>query len=153
MIRLLICRRPIVGLFSDALGLLLFLLDVAGVKLFPWNFVLPFIYDQEYGSGQFNIDVLTVCTWSITFMQFYVCLYMHRESSSRRAQFFSGKCSSLPKPISKQEDSHVLKFAGDVRVVVQEAVGVGRLDHLHQDGRQLALQRQKTLGKCRRCHL
>ena len=38
--------------------------------------------------------------------------------------------------------------------VVQQAVSVSSwLDHLYEDGGQLALQRQKTLGKCSGCHL
>lgn len=39
----------------------------------------------------------------------------------------------------------VLAAAQRVAVVVQQAVHVGALHHLHQDGRQLALQGQQAL--------
>jgi hypothetical protein len=40
-----------------------------------------------------------------------------------------------------------------VAVVVEQAVGVGALDHLHEDGRELALERQQPLGKGGSRHL
>lgn len=39
----------------------------------------------------------------------------------------------------------VLAAAQGVAVIVQQAVHVGALHHLHQDGRQLALQRKQAL--------
>jgi len=48
---------------------------------------------------------------------------------------------------------HILVFAGTVVVVVEEAIGVCRLDHLNQDGGELALQSQEALGESGRCHL
>ena len=48
---------------------------------------------------------------------------------------------------------HFLIFAGALRLVVKKAVGVGRFDHLDQDGSDLALQGQEAFGKGRRRHL
>ena len=48
---------------------------------------------------------------------------------------------------------HFLIFAGTLRLIVKKAVGVGRFDHLDQDGSDLALQGQEAFGKGRRRHL
>ena len=47
----------------------------------------------------------------------------------------------------REGDLHVLVLAAVSVVVVQQAIGVGRLDHLHQNGRELPFQGQKPLGE------